>query len=817
MVTTGSDFGPNQSVRALKVETIFKRFDRNEDGRLNREEMASLVVAVNPKVKFSDEQISAILDEVFRTYGEFIDSDKGLSLDGLRRTYDDGAGDVDRDFDALGLTLPEAPPSTTPPAETSSIADDMRAGGDGRSRHQTSVSNIPQTGSEGPQFESTWKLLDDLQILLKRHEKTLPDGNDVMPPTSPTSAAALAAQVLSEGTSDPQVLAKGLADLRQRADSSSTPEQAFDAHMSMGQMLMDHKRPDEALLSFRRAVASRPYDVRAHFRHGNALYMQAKYNDACDAYGKGLEAGKANPNVYVTLLPQVHVNMGISLEGEGMLMSACEHYREAAIMNPNHFRALKLLGSALYGLGEYSAAEEALEHSLFLKPDYADAYCDLGSTLHAQGEDEKARKSFENAIRLRPGHVAALYNLGGLLRDTNQFQEAANTYDKVLSTKPDHWRSQLNKSVALLGAGKAEEAKKNLKEAFKMTNRVELYDAIKHLKRLSKKNKGLSAVLANMPENEAWQNDGELANGGAATVIDASRFKRAANKCTPRTDLGAALEIRAFQRLTRLVRCPVKSLLAEQTNSNLIPGATDKMVRKAALEKILRRLLNFLTAETFQGAVRAVNERILSVLDTQSRGSVDLAMFLAVVSPLCQGLPEERKRVAFEALVWRGGRSQGQEVIRSDAKKYFHMLQAVYHPVGDGVRPEPEDDRTAVTFREFNEMFENAQTGFPLMDVLLKLEHSDRIRHNSLTCSVCAYSIIGLRYREVHVHFNLCSMCYSEGKVPAQYKREDYVFKEFSTETSGSFDKLFNFGTKSNQSSSSGQSGSRGAVPVNVH
>jgi hypothetical protein len=49
-------------------------------------------------------QIAAILDEVFRTYGEYIDSG-GLSLDGLRRTYDDGAGDVDRDFDALGLTL----------------------------------------------------------------------------------------------------------------------------------------------------------------------------------------------------------------------------------------------------------------------------------------------------------------------------------------------------------------------------------------------------------------------------------------------------------------------------------------------------------------------------------------------------------------------------------------------------------------------------------------------------------------------------------------------------------------------------------------
>eukprot|EP00959_Pyramimonas_sp_CCMP1952_P136284 2851669-Pyramimonas_sp.AAC.1 len=92
------------SERAEKVKAIFSTFDKNDDGRLSKEEMAALVVAVNPSVRFSEDQISAILDEVFRTYGEFIDGG-GLSLDGLRRTYDDGAGDVDRDFDALGLTM----------------------------------------------------------------------------------------------------------------------------------------------------------------------------------------------------------------------------------------------------------------------------------------------------------------------------------------------------------------------------------------------------------------------------------------------------------------------------------------------------------------------------------------------------------------------------------------------------------------------------------------------------------------------------------------------------------------------------------------
>ena len=81
--------------RSEKLKRIFQQFDGNRDSGLNRDEMAALVMVVNPRFKFSDER--AILNEVFLTYGEFIDGEKCL-------TYD-GAGDVDRHFDALGLEL----------------------------------------------------------------------------------------------------------------------------------------------------------------------------------------------------------------------------------------------------------------------------------------------------------------------------------------------------------------------------------------------------------------------------------------------------------------------------------------------------------------------------------------------------------------------------------------------------------------------------------------------------------------------------------------------------------------------------------------
>jgi tetratricopeptide (TPR) repeat protein len=110
-------------------------------------------------------------------------------------------------------------------------------------------------------------------------------------------------------------------------------------------------------------------------------------------------------------------------------MCACDHYREAAILNPRHYRALKLLGSALFGLGEYRAAQKCLEEALILRPDYADAHCDLGSALHAVHEDEQASIEFQRAIDLDPNHLDAL--------NTNCIQEIqARTRSHLHSVGP---------------------------------------------------------------------------------------------------------------------------------------------------------------------------------------------------------------------------------------------------------------------------------------------------------------------------------------------------------------------------------------------
>ncbi|KAL6645834.1 hypothetical protein ACP70R_017442 [Stipagrostis hirtigluma subsp. patula] len=831
MALSASAATAGRGSRAEKVRRIFERFDANGDGGLDREEMAALVVAVNPRVKFSEDQISAILDEVFRTYAEFIlPGGRGLSLPGLLRTYDDGAGDVDRDF--LALSLPavpdsdasspeiaagEAPSDASPPPGAASLLDDhlKPLGGAPPSASSRAAAAAPPwatSPNHGIAFDSSWALLDDLEILVKRlRAKQLRKGSidgsvggagagnstfdsfseagwsrDI----SGAADSASSAVPWDETSRDYLTFVKELAVLRTRADASRTREEAFDNHMVIGRALSEHRLFRDALASFRRACELQPTDVRPHFRAGNCLYALGRHAEAKEEYLLALEAAEAGGSQSADILPQIHVNLGIAMEAEGMVLGACEHYREAAILCPSHARALKLLGSALFGVGEYRAAEKALEEAIFLKPDYADAHCDLGSALHAVGDDDRAIQEFQKAIDLKPGHVDALYNLGGLNMDAGRFVRAAEMYTRVLSIRPNHWRAQLNKAVALPGQGESEEAKKALKEAFKMTQRVEVYDAISHLKTLQKKK----------PKCSKGKDDGQ--GEQPYVVVEASKFKRVGKKTTLRQDLANALDIRAFERTTKLGRCDVE-LLRKEMNETDVPvsysgtGIPEKSIRKAALEVILRRLLSFLKPDTFQGAIKAINERILSVLDAPGSGRVDLGMFFAIIAPICSGPVDRRKRVVFDALLWRPA-SEGSngQIRRSDALTYIKLLRAVYiptHGASDMLEMHGESDPTMVSYTEFLEMFNDPDWGFGIMSTLVKLEENDHIRHGRHTCSICRYPIIGSRFKETKHSFSLCNRCYSEGKVPSAYKLEEYRFKEYGNESEALVDKCMCF------------------------
>ncbi|KAF9593591.1 hypothetical protein IFM89_024225 [Coptis chinensis] len=75
-------------------------------------------------------------------------------------------------------------------------------------------------------------------------------------------------------------------------------------------------------------------------------------------------------------------------------------------------------------------------------------------------------------------------------------------------------------------------------------------------------------------------------------------------------------------------------------------------------------------------------------------------------------------------------------------------------------------------------MFDNPDCGFGIMDTLVNLDNGDTIRYCNFSCSVCHYLITRSCFKETKSHFNLCSKCYSEGKVPAAIKSVECSFKD---------------------------------------
>jgi hypothetical protein len=93
----------------------------------------------------------------------------------------------------------------------------------------------------------------------------------------------------------------------------------------------------------------------------------------------------------------------------------------------------------------------------------------------------------------------------------------------------------------------------------------------------------------------------------------------------------------------------------------------EKSIRKSNLEEILCILLIFLKPDTFQGGVKAINERTLLVLDENGSGRLDLGMFLAILALICGGPLETRKRIAINALLWRPMNEGGANLKKVDA------------------------------------------------------------------------------------------------------------------------------------------------------
>ena len=85
------------------MRRIFQRFDINEDGGLNKEELTELFDTFSGYKIADREAVSSQIDYMLSKLREFTNGEKGLTCYGLLQNYEYGADTLDGDFKKLRL------------------------------------------------------------------------------------------------------------------------------------------------------------------------------------------------------------------------------------------------------------------------------------------------------------------------------------------------------------------------------------------------------------------------------------------------------------------------------------------------------------------------------------------------------------------------------------------------------------------------------------------------------------------------------------------------------------------------------------------
>ena len=270
--------------------------------------------------------------------------------------------------------------------------------------------------------------------------------------------------------------------------------QARDAHLNLGNALIEAGRNEEGLEASRIAVEQRPDSADAHSnlalaqmnlerfdasaeslrraleldpRHKNALQITADLHRKQGRHAEAVEAYRAvlaRDGRYAL----AHAGMGDALFQLRRYREAVESLRQAASLQPNLPMAgtlHALMGRASRELGRLDAAEEHFRRAMAIDPQDATPLLDLAALRAAQQRHGEAEDLLRRARELRPDDPATLQNIAESLRKQGRHEEALPAYRSVLDIDPEYALAYAGMGDTLLNLERYAEALETLATA----------------------------------------------------------------------------------------------------------------------------------------------------------------------------------------------------------------------------------------------------------------------------------------------------------------------------------------------------------------
>ena len=230
----------------------------------------------------------------------------------------------------------------------------------------------------------------------------------------------------------------------------SDAELAANAFFSMGYLLDQGSRTENAILAYDKAVALKPDFWKAFYNVGIARYDSRKYAEAMTNFDKAIELNHNFVSAYY--------NRGILKSELKGYEGAIADFDKAIALGLNSFEAYCHRAFAKTALDQYDAAVSDYDKAIALNQDFVgvyEVYNILGILRSELGQYNEALADYAEAIRIKPDYAEAYAYRGVLKVHLDRINEARADFqtalelaerqgDDTLKTRIVEWVQELN-------------------------------------------------------------------------------------------------------------------------------------------------------------------------------------------------------------------------------------------------------------------------------------------------------------------------------------------------------------------------------------
>jgi len=176
-----------------------------------------------------------------------------------------------------------------------------------------------------------------------------------------------------------------------------------------------------AINAFRRAINLKPDYIEAYCSLGTILRDQQRFDEALKLF-----------DAIVQISPEeafIHHSRGQILSAQGRCDQAIEAFERAISLFPGEAKFYNSLGIARGMSGDQASAIEAFKWALRIDANLLEAVNNLGTAMHEQGEFDKALAYFNRAVELKPDYAEARFNRAAVQLLKGNFEQGWPEYE----------------------------------------------------------------------------------------------------------------------------------------------------------------------------------------------------------------------------------------------------------------------------------------------------------------------------------------------------------------------------------------------------